>query len=54
MSLDIPIPFDTIEDERIETSRTYAVDWENGRIHGFVDGIEAVNQFIKKALITLI
>lgn len=52
MPLDIPIPFDTLEDEETETSRTYAIDWENGRIAGFVDECEAMRQFIKKALIT--
>lgn len=52
MSLDIPIPFDTIEDEGTGTSRTYAIDWENGMIGGFVDSVEAIKQFIKKALIT--
>ena len=52
MSLDIPIPFDTLEDEGTQTSRTYSIDWENGRISGFSDGVEAMKQFIKKAIIT--
>lgn len=52
MPLDIPLPFSTIEEEEIETSRTYAIDWDNGRIAGYVDEAEAVRQFIKKALLT--
>ena len=52
MALDIPIPFETIEDEREKTSRTYRIDWDRGRIIGFVDGQEAMNQYIKKALLT--
>lgn len=52
MALDIPIPFETIEDEQEKTSRTYKIDWDNGRIIGFVDGQEAMNQFIKKAILT--
>lgn len=52
MALDIPIPFETIEDEGEKTSRTYKIDWDNGRILGFVDGHEAMKQFIKKAILT--
>lgn len=52
MALDIPIPFDTIEDEQDIPSRTYRIDWDEGRIIGFVDGQEAMRQYIKKALIT--
>ncbi len=52
MALDIPIPFDTIEDEQEIPSRTYRIDWDEGRIIGFVDGQEAMRQYIKKALIT--
>ncbi len=52
MALDIPIPFETIENEQEKTSRTYRIDWDKGRITGFVDGLEAMNQFIKKVLHT--
>lgn len=52
MPLNIPIPFETIANEEIETSKTYHIDWENGRITGFINGKEAMKQFIKKALIT--
>ena len=52
MALDKPIPFDSIEYEEEKTTRTYNIDWENGRIVGFVDGQEAMKQHIKKTLIT--
>jgi len=52
MAIDMPFPFDGITEKEIETSRTYAIDWESKRIVGMVDGLEAVNQFIHKALIT--
>ena len=52
MAVDIPILFDTMEDEGEKTSRTYKIDWDEGRIGGFVDRQEAMNQYIKKALLT--
>lgn len=52
MSLEKPLLFDTINEEETETSRTYQIDWEKGRIRGFMDGAEAMKQFIKKALLT--
>ena len=52
MALDIPIPFETIENEQEKPSRTYRIDWDEGRIIGFVDGQEAMNQYIKKAILT--
>ena len=48
----ISLPFETIDDGEVETSKTYRIDWENGRISGYVDGIEAMKQFIKKAILT--
>lgn len=53
MSLDIAIDTSSIEEEKeIETSKTYKIDFENGRIIGYVDGQDAVKQFIHKALTT--
>lgn len=52
MAFDIPIPFETIENEQEKTSRTYRIDWDEGRIIGFIDGQEAMNQYIKKAILT--
>lgn len=51
-SVFIPIPISGIEEEREEPSFTYKLDLDAGRIMGKVDGLEAVNQFIRKALIT--
>jgi hypothetical protein len=50
----IPIPIRTVEQERELPSKTYLLDLERGRIFaaGSADGIEAVNQYIKKALLT--
>lgn len=48
----ISLPFTSLAEEEIETSKTYHIDWENGRIAGHVDGLEAMNQFVKKTLIT--
>lgn len=50
MAVDIAIPVAAIEDEETITSRTYAIDWEAGRIAGFIDEQEAVKQFIKTCL----
>lgn len=39
--------------EEIQTSRTYRIDFENGRMTGeIIDGIEAIKQFIYIALRT--
>ena len=43
---------DDLEDEEFIPSKTYAIDFENGRIAGSIDGIEAVKQAIIKAIIT--
>ena len=48
----IPIPISGIEEEREEPSLTYKLDLDAGRIAGKVDGLEAIKQFIRKALIT--
>ena len=52
MSVDIEIPIDTIEEEAEKPTRTYRLDLDSGRIIGTIDGIEAVNQAIRKAIIT--
>ena len=48
----IPIPIETITEAEEQPSLTYRLDLENGRIVGFIDKLEAVNQAIKKAIIT--
>lgn len=52
MSLNIPLPFESIDKGKNENSRTYYIDWDNGRICGLVNDEEAIRQSIKKALIT--
>lgn len=43
---------DDEEDEEEEISRTYKLDLDAGRIIGFVDDIDAVEQAIRKAIAT--
>ena len=54
MSVFIPIPITQIEREHEQTSRTYRLDLQRGRIFaaGSVDELDAVNQFIRKTLVT--
>ena len=54
MSIFIPVPIADLRRERELPSRTYCLDFERGRIFsaGSADGLEAVNQYIKKALLT--
>lgn len=48
----IPIPIETVTEAEEQPSLTYRLDLENGRIVGRVDKLEAVNQAIRKAIIT--
>lgn len=49
----IPFGISGIESKSKATSRTYRMDWENGRIcSDKIDGEEALQQAIKKALLT--
>lgn len=48
----IPIPIETVTEAEEQPSLTYRLDLEKGRIVGKVDGLEAVNQAIRKAIIT--
>lgn len=48
----IPIPISTIKKAEEQPSLTYRLDLEHGRIVGKVDKREAVNQAIRKAMIT--
>ena len=36
----------------LQTSRTYKVNWQTGRVGGFIDGLEALRQAIYKVLQT--
>lgn len=48
----IPIPVQKVEETKEAPSLTYRLDLDTGRIIGRVDELEAVNQAIRKALIT--
>lgn len=52
MAVFIPIPVETIQDAKELPSLTYRLDLDAGRIVGFVDRLDAVNQAIRKAIIT--
>lgn len=52
MGVVLPIPIGEIEQEQELPSYTYRLDLDRGRILGFVDGLHAVNQAIRKALLT--
>jgi len=48
----IPLPVTKVAEATEKPSLTYRLDLENGRIVGKVDGLEAVEQAIRKAIIT--
>ena len=50
----IPTPIQDLEFEAEQPSRTYRLDLDRGRIFslGSADGLEAVEQFIRKTLVT--
>ncbi len=48
----IPIGISEVTEAEEKPSLTYKLDLDNGRIVGKVDGLEAVKQAIKKAILT--
>lgn len=52
MSVILPFPINEIEKQAEQPSLTYKLDFEKRRIVGLADGLEAINQFIHKALIS--
>lgn len=48
----IPLPVSKVENMQEAPSMTYKLDLDKGRISENIDGIEAVNQAIRKAIIT--
>ena len=52
MAVYIPINIADVQDAQEMPSRTYRLDLDAGRIVGFVDNLEAVQQAIRKAIIT--
>ena len=51
-SVFIPMPVTEVTEAEEKPSFTYKLDLDKGRIVGKVDGLEAVNQAIRKAIIT--
>jgi len=51
-SVYIPLPVQTVVEAAEQPSKTYRLDLDKGRILGMVDGQEAVQQAIRKAMIT--
>lgn len=55
MGFDIPINIDLVDSSaEAIPSRTAYIDWEAGRIYGYVDGIEAMKQHVKKHCLHLV
>lgn len=48
----IPIAIENVEEASEKPSKTYRLDLDKGRIVGIIDGLKAVEQAIRKALIT--
>lgn len=51
-SVFVQIPIEEISETEEQPSKTYKLDLDAGRIVGYADGLEAVKQAIRKALIT--
>lgn len=49
---ELVLDIDEIEEDTEQETRTYRIDFENGRIDGMADGLEAVKQAITKILLT--
>lgn len=52
MALFPEFPIEGITEDSQLPSKTYKLDWQNGRIIGIVDNLNAVNQAVTKALLT--
>lgn len=52
MDTELVLDIDEIEEDTEQETRTYRIDFENGRIDGIIDGLEAVKQAITKILLT--
>lgn len=51
MALDIALPA-ALEENVEYGTKTYAIDWDKGRIYGTIDGLDALMQHCKKTLLT--
>lgn len=52
MGVFIPIPIGEVVTEQEIPSLTYLLDLDRGRILGKIDGLEAINQYMQKVLLT--
>ena len=52
METDLVLDIDEIEEEVKQETRTYNIDFLNGRIDGMIDGSDALEQAIRKILMT--
>lgn len=52
MDTELVLDIDEIEKDTEQETKTYRIDFENGRIDGKIDGLEAVKQAITKILLT--
>lgn len=52
METDLVLDIEEIEEESELDTRTYNIDFANGRINGMIDGIKAVEQAAVKILMT--
>ena len=53
MSLDIPISIDEIDDSATALpSKTAKIDFDSGRIVGYIDGLDAMEQLVQKTMRT--
>lgn len=46
------LDIDEIEEETTAITRTYSIDFANGKLGGYIDGIDAVRQAITKIMLT--
>ncbi|MDR7001554.1 DUF2634 domain-containing protein [Neobacillus niacini] len=51
-NIDETVDPETVVDEEVVPSKTWAIDFENGVIGGFIDDDEATKQFALKSLMT--
>lgn len=52
METELVLDIDEVEEDSEQETRTYRIDFENGRINGMIDGLDAVKQAIIKRLNT--
>ncbi|MDF2636522.1 MAG: phage protein [Pelosinus sp.] len=53
MALTPNIVIPVVTQNTLQSSKTYALDFDTGEIKGMVDGRKAIEQFIRKAIVTI-